>query len=106
MCAASPTNWWAEPRRCARPLSHRRRVRMRQEAARFGSANTAGRSDSARLTAKGPLRTSGIVRTAVRGLAKTEGDDIAECEWCANQEGRGLRTPAAKPGTPPLKFRN
>jgi DNA-binding CsgD family transcriptional regulator len=46
------------------------------------------------------------VMTAVRGLAKTEGDDIAECEWCANQEGRGSRMPAARLGTPPLKFRN
>jgi hypothetical protein len=42
-----------------------------------------------------------MVRTSVRGLANTDGDDIAEREWRANQEGRGSRAPGARLETPP-----
>ena len=60
----------------------------------------------ARFDRRGVAEDIRMVRISVRGLAKTDGDDIARYEWYANHEARGSRTPGARLGTPPLKFRN
>ena len=56
----------------------------------------AGTPSTGEFDRHGPAENIRIVKTAVRGLAKTDGDDIAEREWRANQARRGSRRPGAR----------